>query len=135
MWTLLLLLVLHFIGDFLLQSDWVAVNKSKRNEVLTLHVLVYSLCFLPFGWKFWLLTFYSHWATDWVTSRIASRLWFFGPTGWNMDTPGIRAEMAAYPEMFHYSYIPGRRHWFFVAIGADQLIHAATLAATYALLQ
>ncbi len=122
------LLLVHFIGDFVLQSDWMAVNKSKRNEVLTIHALVYSLCFLLWGWKFWLLTFYSHWATDWVTSRITSRLWFFRSFGkWFVASEGEF-------EVF-VPTVPNYRHWFFVAIGADQLIHAATLAATWSLLR
>ncbi len=116
----LALLLAHFVGDFLLQSDWMALNKSRRNEVLTVHALVYSLCFLFWGWKFWLLTFYSHWLTDYVTSRITSKLWFMAQA-W----PG---------ENEYYLKTPNTRHWFFVAIGADQLIHAATLTATWGLL-
>jgi hypothetical protein len=37
------------------------------------------------------------------------------------------AEMA-YP---FYAQIKGSRHWFFVVIGLDQFIHAATLAYTW----
>jgi len=108
----------HFIGDFVLQSDWMALHKSKRNEVLTIHALVYSLCFLAWGWKFWLLTFYSHWLTDYVTSRVTSKLWF-------MKQPWPRSA----PELWE-TLTQNTRHWFFVVIGADQLIHMATLATT-----
>jgi hypothetical protein len=46
--------VSHLVGDFLLQTDWQAVNKQgglSRNPVarraLLSHVLVYTLCFGP----------------------------------------------------------------------------------------
>lgn len=29
----------HFVGDFLLQNDWMAVNKKKSNIVCTVHIL------------------------------------------------------------------------------------------------
>lgn len=133
------LLVAHFIGDFLLQSDWMATQKSKQNAVLTLHALVYSLCFFPLGWKFWLLTFYSHWATDWVTSRLTSRLWFVKRTTAGECWRTLEPETPALPgvhqlqKAYWVDYLPSR-HWFFVTIGADQLIHMATLAATLWLL-
>lgn len=122
------LLVAHFVGDFLLQSDWMALNKSKNSSALTFHVLVYSLCFLPFwGWKFWLLTFYSHWITDYFTSKVTTKLWFIDLAEPYMKGYGID----------HYRWATirqGRRHWFFTMIGFDQLIHAMTLGLTYYLL-
>lgn len=119
------LLVAHFLGDFVMQTDWMAVNKSKRWDALFGHVCVYSLFFIPWGWKFVLLTFVTHFVTDAVTSRVTSKLWFFKPTGifYNINK---RYEM----------WIPsgGNRHWFFVVIGLDQLIHQGTLLWTLKLL-
>lgn len=94
----LILLTLHFIGDFLFQTDWMAINKSKRWDALSLHVLVYSLVFSYYGIAFVALVAATHFLTDAVTSRITSRLWQ-----------------------------ANQRHWFFVVIGADQLLHYATL--------
>lgn len=100
------LLLVHFIADFLLQSDWMAVNKSKHWDVLACHCLVYAGCFLLFwGWQFAVITFILHYATDFWTSRLTYFLW--------------RKE---------------ERHWFFAAIGADQLIHFASLAYTFSYL-
>lgn len=113
---MLWLLVAHFIGDFVLQSDWMAQNKSKSNEALGLHVMVYTLALgvgaiplvfilgrpsfgLPLAWI--LLNGAAHFATDYVTSRINARLW-------------------AAKEV----------HYFFVGVGADQLIHYLTLGLT-----
>ena len=91
------LLVLHFIGDFLFQSDWMAINKSKEIDVLFYHCLVYSILFLGFGIKFWFLTLLTHFITDFFTSKLNAYLF------------------------------TRSRHWFFVAIGFDQLIHYITL--------
>lgn len=104
----LLLLVVHFVADFLFQTDWMAINKSKQWDALALHCLVYSACFLvvtEFPVPFVLVTFATHFTTDAITSRITTRLW--------------QAD---------------QRHWFFVVIGLDQLIHATTLALTWAYL-
>lgn len=94
-------LVVHFVADFILQSNWMAQNKSKRWDALALHCLVYAVCWLWLGVTFAAVTGVLHFLTDAVTSRINSRLW---------------AEK--------------RVHGFFVGIGADQVVHYATLAAT-----
>ena len=44
---LLALLTTHFVADFVLQSDWMVQNKSKRWGALAAHVSVYTLAFLP----------------------------------------------------------------------------------------
>jgi Protein of unknown function (DUF3307) len=104
------ILGVHFLADFVCQTDWMAVNKSSRWEALTLHCLVYTAVFTLSLWVvplmprwtslvFLAFTFASHFLTDAITSRITTALW--------------KAE---------------KRHYFFVTIGADQLIHATTLA-------
>lgn len=115
------LLITHFVADFLLQSDWMALNKSKRWDALGLHVAVYSLCFAPWGLRFWLLTFITHFITDAITSRVTSKLWFMQ----NMGIVGIGPIEHDYTS---WKLIPWKRHWFFVVIGLDQLIHYGTLA-------
>lgn len=103
----LLVLMTHFVGDFLLQSDWMATNKSRDWRALLWHTTVYSVCFVPFyGVGFALVTWCLHTVVDAGTSRATSALWTHG-----------------------------ERHWFFVVIGADQLIHAACLAVTPALVE
>lgn len=113
MGVILGLLTTHFVADFVLQSDWMAQNKSKRWDALALHVAVYTLAFLPVtfyalgntpaGAQFLAATFALHFATDAITSRINSRLW-----------------------------AQKRVHAFFVGIGADQLSHAYALLLTMA---
>lgn len=100
-WLVLAVIGTHFVGDFILQSDWMAANKSKRNSVLALHAGIYSACFLWLGPIYAGLNFVGHFLTDWVTSRWTSRL-----------------------------YKAGKRHWFFVVIGLDQVAHYTALLLT-----
>ena len=39
-------LILHLIGDYVTQTDWMARNKNRNLFVATLHATVYSLPFL-----------------------------------------------------------------------------------------
>lgn len=102
-------IVVHWIADFVLQSDWQAKNKSKNNLALSLHVTIYMICLTIFGFvflpmdsttiKLWVFANgAAHFAVDYVTSRINTYLWN-----------------------------KGRVHDFFVMVGFDQLIHYACL--------
>ena len=133
--TVSLLLGLHFVGDFVLQSNWMAINKSKRLKPLLIHCGIYSLCFVPFfGPVFGVVTFFLHTLTDAVTSRLTSKFWFI-----KLDPPVFKWE-----EMKHYenkwanlylvTFLDSERHWFFVLIGLDQLIHYLTLLWTLKIL-
>lgn len=101
MTTLLALVWLHFFADFMLQSDRIAVAKSADNGALALHVCLYTLPFLFFGVWFAMVNMLLHFATDFVSSRVASH--------------------------FHQK---GDRHNFFVTIGADQAVHMSCLILT-----
>lgn len=117
----IVILMTHFVADFLLQTDWMALNKSKRWDALALHATVYSACFLwcPHRAVFVGVTWVTHFLTDALTSRITSALWFLPQVGQGMRPEWIQVEVKA------------TRHWFFVMIGFDQLIHAATIAMTW----
>jgi len=39
-------LILHLIGDYITQSDWMAKNKTTSHKAAAIHALVYSLPFL-----------------------------------------------------------------------------------------
>lgn len=99
---IILIFWLHFIADFVLQTSWMAENKSSKNFPLLVHVLVYSLPMFVFGIEFALVNLVLHFITDWVTSR------------WSK-----------------YYWKQGEVHNFFVVIGLDQAIHMTTLILTY----
>ena len=103
---LLVLIWMHFFADFILQTDKMAISKSSSYFWLFLHVTVYTLPFLWFGWQFALVTFAAHFVTDWVTSRVTKKLWE-----------------------------KEERHWFFVVIGVDQALHMTALVVAWAYFQ
>lgn len=117
-WIIIGILILHWISDFLLQSDDMALNKSKSNKWLTRHIAVYSFLWFVASlffasatnniWfmLFWPITFVCHWITDYFTSRLNSKLW---------------AEK--------------KTHWFFVSVGFDQILHYIQLFVTYLILR
>ena len=124
LYEIFLVLIIHFVADFIVQTDWQAKNKSINNNALAQHVFSYSLCWLvPMFFVFWFgpynllgaivmsilfssITFTAHFATDYITSRINSKLWKAGNT-----------------------------HMFFVSVGFDQILHYTQLFFTYLLLK
>lgn len=42
-------IICHLIGDYLLQSDWMATEKTKRSLAAAVHAFVYGLVFLVFA--------------------------------------------------------------------------------------
>mgnify|MGYP003336378776 CR=1 FL=1 len=107
-WVVVAILWAHFVGDFICQSDYHAVNKSKSNVVLLQHVLWYSLpltvlgFIIPINFLWLIVNAILHGLTDYVTSRLTTKLW-----------------------------LAEKRHWFFVTIGADQSIHFTCLFVSY----
>ena len=69
--TILTLLLLHFFADFIAQDDRMATEKSSDDTWLIFHVSVYILPFFMFGWLFALVNWIAHFATDYVSSRVA----------------------------------------------------------------
>ncbi len=112
------IIIIHWIADFVLQTDKQAKGKSKNWDDLLSHTLLYSFIWLCAGvvyplthldtyleWtltKFVLITFVCHTITDYFTSRLNSRLWAKGDV-----------------------------HNFFVSIGFDQVLHYLQLFLTY----
>lgn len=47
------LLALHMLGDFILQSEWMAQNKLRDSVVRLVHVLCYSVPFAVWGWGYY----------------------------------------------------------------------------------
>lgn len=106
-------LLLHWLGDFILQTRYIADNKSKNWEVLVLHVFIYS-CILFTGMlctaqytindlcRFTIINFIAHLGVDAITSRCTKLV---------IENKNV--------------------HLFFVIVGFDQFLHTITLLLTY----
>ncbi len=84
----------HLVGDFILQTDYMATRKSYDHNALFYHCLVYGACFIWLGLSFMILMIGSHLIIDAISSRIAARY-----------------------------FQEDNRHMFFVTIGIDQFVH------------
>ncbi len=112
-------LVAHAIGDYLLQSDWMATEKTKRWAAALAHAFVYSLTFLSFNPSLtaWLAIFGTHAVID--RYRLARYVaWaknFIAPIGSNQ--PWKECSTTGYPNE--------RPVWLTVwlMIAADNIIH------------
>ena len=120
--TLLCLFLVHWIGDYLLQTRAQGNGKSSSNKFLLEHTITYS-AFLGFGVftmgllfntgipiesivQYAVINFVLHTATDWVTSRVTKSLW------------------------------TRRQEWAtFAVMGFDQMTHMVCLTVTYGLLK
>lgn len=120
--VVLVILVVHFIADFVCQTSWQAENKSKDWGALLAHTGIYSLIWMPvvcillgylnpnesprwyvgYSVLFSAITFICHTATDYYTSRVNSMLWE-----------------------------KKKVHAFFVSIGFDQQLHYTQLLLTF----
>ena len=120
-YSLVFLLVIHYLADFLCQTREMATNKSSSIKWLTYHVLTYTaVLWISFGVfliatkgghtsvllgstiTFVLVNGILHWCTDFLTSRAST----------------------------HY-YKQENYFMFFAVIGLDQLIHTVTLLLTF----
>jgi len=103
-WQLVALLATHWVGDFVLQTNFQASNKNKRLDALSLHVATYT-------------------ATLFVAAVILFGL---------MSAITFVVVNAALHFVTDYIKLWAKQDWhrFFATIGFDQLIHQATLAFT-----
>lgn len=101
-----LVIWIHWLADFVCQTDKMAKGKSKSNKWLSFHILTYTMILLiPFGPRYALVNGAVHFCVDYITSRITSKLW-----------------------------AKGQVHNFFVVIGIDQAIHMTCLIYTMPLI-
>jgi hypothetical protein len=114
MWPLLLLLFIwiHYIGDFVLQNDSMALYKKSSMKWLAIHCLTYtslfSIFFLMFPIiptiQFIAVTGLSHFLIDFVTSKMSGYFW-----------------------------AKDKIHFFFEVIGFDQSVHITVFILTASL--
>ena len=96
-------LVLHVLGDYVLQSHWCATEKTKRSIAAAVPVVLYALPFLlltrsPAALAFiagthfaidrWRLARFVVWAKNWIAPPGANRPWpECQATGYDPSTP------------------------------------------------
>jgi len=67
--TLILAIIGHLVGDYLLQNDWMALNKKRRSLPCAVHCTLWTLAVCGFaGWTYWPAI-----AVLWVTHFIQDR--------------------------------------------------------------
>ena len=107
---------LHWLADFVCQTDWMATNKSSNIKALLAHIITYTSVLLigiilltefysiPLSTiaKFIFINIFTHFIIDFITSKITSTL-----------------------------YKANDIHNFFIIIGLDQFAHIAILFASY----
>ena len=98
---LLLIIWVHFIADFILQTDYIALNKSKYTECLLTHCGIYSIPFLIFGLEYALINGILHFVVDYFSSALTTTF-----------------------------YVNDKRRYFWWTIGCDQAIHMTCLLLT-----
>jgi Protein of unknown function (DUF3307) len=110
-------LVCHAIGDYVLQSDWMATTKTKRSTAALAHALTYALPFLLLSasWPALLVIVTTHFAIDrWRLARyvVWAKNWL-GPG----NRPWAECTATGYP--------PDRPQWMTVwlLIVADNTLH------------
>lgn len=79
-------LLCHLIGDFITQTDWMALNKSKKSLNCFIHVIIYTAGFLILttSWKALLFIGATHFIFDRWPVIIRRMLWLKNhfPTGY-----------------------------------------------------
>lgn len=109
-------LVLHAIGDYILQSDWMAINKTKRWFPALAHALVYSLPFLLLepSIRTWSWIFLTHYLID--RYRLA-RFVVWAKNWLGPNSPWSECSATGYPK--------DRPDWLAVwlLIAADNILH------------
>jgi len=70
-------ILVHLWGDFVLQSDWMALNKSKRSFNCLIHVLIYTSFFLLLttSWKALLVIGGTHFLIDRFPIIVKRLIW------------------------------------------------------------
>lgn len=73
-------LVGHLVGDYLLQNDWMALNKKKSSLHCTIHCLIWTYCVILFSqWPLW--TFLPLFITHFIQDRTNIITWYMDTVG------------------------------------------------------
>lgn len=114
---IMLLLVVHFVADFLLQSREMGKKKSSELHWLLGHLAIQLLAFfivlLPF--------------TEWAFVFALLNATIHGVIDWNIWRLYKLSVVRRFPDVNPATYQYWEDHWFYATIGLDQLLHGLTL--------
>lgn len=117
-----ILLTGHFIGDYVLQSDYLNNNKGKNSLPLFLHIVIYFITLFSFALlgldpedalALAAINSVTHLGIDFITSKVITRL------------GEIKVKDAKIVEEFDVSTISV--YWPVLVLGLDQLLHQIIL--------
>jgi hypothetical protein len=126
-------LLIHGIGDYIFQSDYMAMNKSKKSIPCLIHILIYTslFLFLTTSWKALLVIGGTHYLIDrypiiirrliWLKNHINPKLQYVpfkycGATGYYDDFTPSNVVINGYSQRFNYITI-----WLYII--TDNLLH------------
>jgi len=92
-------LLAHLFGDYILQSDWMAMNKSKRSWPCLVHVILYTSIFLLLttSWKALLVIGITHYIIDRYPTIVKRLIWYKNHLGpWFKFVPYDKCDMTGY---------------------------------------
>mgnify|MGYP001273472948 CR=1 FL=1 len=122
--SLVLVFLLHFVADFVLQPYWMKIQKSRIPEIMALHVIIYTIVLFT-GLQFFydgMTSFYYasvngviHLFIDFISSRIISKS--------SNDLVIKEGDGPLYERVDMYYPI--------ILLGIDQLLHHISLIITW----
>ena len=120
-WVILYIIFVHWVADFIFQDEKWALGKSKNIRDLISHTSLYSLIWVfastplfhlgYYAVLFGGITFIFHTLTDYFTSKLVSKKFYYKELGSSIPNFGA-----------------------FTYIGGDQVLHYIQLFLTYLLL-
>ena len=94
--------IAHLVGDFILQNEWMAINKRRSSWTCFVHVVVYMLPFFLVSISWWQFLLIG--ATHFIQDRSGFVFWW----------------------MRHYKKVP-EAHWGIIPLLVDQGFHLLTI--------
>lgn len=132
------LVAAHFLGDWVLQPRWMAINKSKLSIVLFHHLMIVNtilsfVIFYPYHdypisrVYYWLINIVAHGIIDWYIWRIYAKIrgknLFYE---WDLFGDG-KTEPISIKEIDDGHFIVRKDYWFYTTIAIDQFLHLTIL--------
>lgn len=112
-------LLAHAVGDYVLQSDWMATDKTKKSVAALAHALSYTLPFLFLTFNPFAIAFIA--STHFVIDRFRLARYVV----WAKNLPAPRAYRYAWADCQATGYHKDRPPWLAVwlLIVADNVMH------------